>query len=94
MADQIDVHFTSNQQKKLRAEVDPNKVKAVLILTTAGISIQAFQTALGITKSNETPPTTLPDGIQVFNGKDPVPNIQGMQGPGVCYWVGNELICW
>ena len=94
MADLIEVHFTSNQQKKLRAEVDPKRVKAVLVLTTAGMSIQEFKDALGIKKSNQTPPPTPPDGIKVFNGEEPITDIQGMQGPGVCYWVEDQLVCW
>jgi hypothetical protein len=92
MADKIEVHFTS-KGFKFRAEVELDKVAGVLILANAGITAAQFAVANQlpppITPTKEPPP-----GVKVFQKDTRITNIKTMDGPGVCYWVEGQLICW
>jgi len=91
MADQIVVHFGKKENRKLTATVVPaGKVRGVLRLSPDQLDklIQEF----GLTRVKGF--STLPPEIQVEEGGTAVTLSDGDPDPGVCYWVGNQLICW
>jgi hypothetical protein len=100
MADKIEVHFKSKGQE-LRAVVTPTaKFRGVLILATteagAAGSISKFLEDNKLTfVSAKTNLPKLPDGVSLKdkNDKD-VSLTSNDDGPGVCYWVDGQLICW
>jgi len=91
MADEIVVHFGKKENRKLTATVVPaGKVRGVLRLSPDQRDklIQEF----GLTRVGFSEP--LPPEIKVMEGGTAVTLSDGDPGPGVCYWVGNQLICW
>ena len=100
MADTIEVHFKRSNGTELRAVVEPaSAVKGVLILPKGPAS------GMGLTRSSfaqahelvlKDPATVIPSALKVKRtDKDEiVPFSAGDEGPGVCYWVNDELVCW
>jgi hypothetical protein len=100
MADTIEVHFKRSDNTELRAVVEPaSAIKGVLLLPKGPPS------GMGLTRSSfaqahelvlRDPATTLPAALKVKrkDKEEIVSFTAGDEGPGVCYWVGNELICW
>lgn len=90
MATEIAVEFEADG-RKLRAVVNPNgPVRAILI--GAEPEREKFAQANGLKRKRMVPP-----GVRVLDpaGKDVTEEVRlAGFGPGVCYMVGFELICW
>jgi len=92
MADSIEVHFTSSNNRKLRAIVQPSSVKGRLVLSDGGPTETEFADKHNLTIKRSPP--KLPAGIRVIEGTKSLESLNGLKGPGVCYWIGEELVCW
>ncbi|MCI0433473.1 MAG: hypothetical protein L0271_07475 [Gemmatimonadetes bacterium] len=89
MADEIVVHFKSNQ-RQLTATITPSgPVKGFFFLTTDKATNDRIA-KLGLAREQKT---WIP-GVTVREGNKEVTLSADDPGPGVCYWVGNQLICW
>lgn len=89
MPKSVEVHFES-RGKTLRAVVTPGSaVKGILMLGAEERG--PFADANGLTLRPAPPP---PRDVAVMDGATAVQLSGSDAGPGVCYWVGSELVCW
>lgn len=89
MPKRIEVLFES-QGKTLRAVVTPGSaVKGILMLGAEERGPFAMANGLDF-----SPAPQIPSGIDVMDGGTKVELTASDAGPGVCYWVGSELVCW
>ena len=101
MADSVEVHFKLADTTPVRAVFTPGgRVKAALILPDgpeegAGLTKKSFVKA---NKLKFNPKKAIPPEVKVKH-KDET-NTENVtidltkEGPGVCYWVDDTLVCW
>jgi hypothetical protein len=90
MLTDIVVNFTTNG-RKLRAIVPKGgNVKGVLLLDEKERTEFAVKNELTRVKGD------VPAGVQVKDSKNQSVTLAAGEadGPGVCYWVGSNLVCW
>ena len=96
MANRIDVHFHSGtMDKDLRAAVTvTDQVKAVLIFPLPdGTTAETFAGPRGLTLKSGM--AAMPLDTRIFAKKNESEvGFDNGDGPGVCYWIGSDLICW
>ncbi len=102
MADKIEVHFTTNKNEKVRAEVVSNEVLAVLNLPEKDMgdgrpTREKFMQDNGLTPASIG--SIVPRLVKIKRpnaggGDDTLSIAEAEPGPGVCYWVKGQLVCW